>query len=188
VIPVCINRRENIDSEISAIKNYGANFSAINMEDIAAPSCFTIEGTLREQMNIPVFHDDQHGTAIVILAGLINGTKFLGKDLKKAKIVINGAGAAGISFARLAAKYGVEEVVLCDTHGAIYQGRPDDMNPIKEKISLTTNLKKIKGKLPDILPDADVFVGVSVGGALKPEWIKLMAPKPIVFGLANPDP
>lgn len=117
--------------EIEAIKCYGANFAAINMEDIAAPSCFKIEGTLREVMNVPVFHDDQHGTAIIILAGLINAAKVLGKDLKKAKVVINGAGAAGISFARLAAKFGMDEVIICDSHGPIYDGRPDDMNPIK---------------------------------------------------------
>lgn len=158
------------------------------MEDISAPSCFKIEGELRQTMKVPVFHDDQHGTAIIILAGLINSCKVLGKDIKKAKVVINGAGAAGISLAKLLARYGVEEVILCDSHGAIYQGRKDDMNPIKDDISLTTNKKKIQGKLKDVLPGTDIFVGLSVGGVLKPEWVKLMDKKSIIFALANPDP
>lgn len=135
-----------------------------------------------------MFHDDQHGTAIIILAGLINSCKVVGKDIKKTRVVINGAGAAGISFARLLARYGVEDVILCDSKGAIYEGRPNDMNPIKDSIAKTTNLKKVKGTLKDILPGTDIFVGVSVGGVLKPEWIQYMNKKPIVFALANPDP
>ena len=139
-------------------------------------------------MKIPVFHDDQHGAAIIILAGLINATKVVGKDLKKSKVVINGAGAAGISLAKLLAKFGVEDVVLCDSRGAIFEGRKNDMNAIKEAIAKTTNKKKIPGALKDVLPGADIFIGLSIGNVLKPEWIKLMEKKPIVFALANPDP
>lgn len=188
VMPICINKRQDVDEEIRAIKHYGTNYAAINMEDVSAPSCFKIETDLRVLLQKAVFHDDQHGTAIIILAGLMNATQVVKKDLRKCRIVVNGAGAAGISLVRLLGKYGVEDVIMCDTSGAIFEGRKKGMNPVKDQIAALTNKKKIEGTLKDCLASADIFIGLSAGGALKPEWIKLMEKQPIVFALANPDP
>lgn len=188
VMPICVNKRADVEEEIKAIKHYGANYAAVNMEDVSAPNCFKIETDLRKQLHKCVFHDDQHGTAIIIMAGLFNATQVVRKDLKKCRVVVNGAGAAGIAFVKLLQTYGVEDVIMCDTKGAIYEGRQNDMNPVKEEISKLTNKKKTQGTLKDCLTGADIFVGVSAGGALKPEWIKLMEKNPIVFALANPDP
>ncbi|RKI98059.1 NAD-dependent malic enzyme, partial [Butyricicoccus sp. 1XD8-22] len=161
---------------------------AINLEDISAPRCFEIEDRLREECNIPVFHDDQHGTAIVVGAGLINALKFTGKNKDNIKIVINGAGAAGIAILKLLLQLGYKEILMCDSTGIIYEGRPDGMNPIKEKIALSTNPENLRGNLFDALQGADVFIGVSVANLLTEDHIKAMNEDPIVFALANPNP
>lgn len=185
--PICIAERdpERIVDIVAAI---APSFGGINLEDISAPRCFEIEAALKERLDMPVFHDDQHGTAIVVLAGLLNAFKLRGTPLGEAKIVINGAGAAGIATAKLLLVYGVGDIVLCDRHGAIYRDREVGMNRYKMEIARLTNKAGVRGSLADALVGADAFIGLSSPNILTPEMIRTMASRPIVFALANPDP
>ena len=182
---LCVDT-EDPDAFINAVRYLGPTFGGINLEDIKAPECFVIEQRLRELMDIPVFHDDQHGTAIVAVAGLINACHLTGRDLKTTKLVINGAGAASIACAELVKAMGIrpENVILCDTKGVIWRGRQEGMNQWKSAHAVTTSART----LTQALDGADVFFGLSVKGALTPEMIRAMAPKPIIFAMANPDP
>lgn len=184
-IDLCVDT-EDPDAFINAVRYLGPTFGGINLEDIKAPECFVIEQRLRELMDIPVFHDDQHGTAIVAVAGLINACHLTGRDLKTTKLVINGAGAASIACAELVKAMGIrpENVILCDTKGVIWRGRQEGMNQWKSAHAVTTSART----LTQALDGADVFFGLSVKGALTPEMIRAMAPKPIIFAMANPDP
>ncbi len=185
--PIILNTQDT-EEIIKTIQRIADGVGGINLEDISAPRCFEVEDRLSESLDIPVFHDDQHGTAVVTLAGLINALKLASKQIDKIKIVINGSGAAGIAISNLLLYYGAKNIIMCDRKGIIYEGREEDMNEMKNKIALNTNRDKIKGSLKDALIGADVFIGVSVKDALKPEMIKLMADKPIIFAMANPDP
>lgn len=185
--PICLDTQD-VDEIITIVKALSPTFGAINLEDISAPRCFEIEQRLRKECNIPVFHDDQHGTAIVVGAGLINALKIVDKKLSEIKIVINGAGAAGISIVNLLSKIGFENIVLCDSKGIIYKGRPEGMNSVKDKIAEITNLSLAQGSLIDAMSGADVFIGVSVGKILTREMVGCMNKDPIVFALANPTP
>lgn len=185
--PICLSERdpERIVDIIAAIS---PSFGGINLEDISAPRCFEIEAALKERLNLPVFHDDQHGTAIVVLAGLINALKLRGTPLSEVKVVINGAGSAGIAVAKLLLLVGVADVILCDRKGAIYRGRPNGENRIKEGLARLTNKDQVKGDLATAIQGTDVFVGVSAAGALTQDMVRAMAPSPIIFALANPEP
>jgi len=187
--PICLST-QNEDEIVKTVKNISVGFGGINLEDISAPRCFSIEERLKKELDIPVFHDDQHGTAIVVLAALTNALKLAQKNIFEIKIVINGAGAAATACANLLMKAGVlgKNILMLDKTGIIFQGRKKDMNEHKEKIAVVTNSKKIKGDLAEALKGADVFIGVSVGGVLTGEMAKKMADKPIVFAMANPDP
>lgn len=178
------------DSEeiISTVKNISVPFGGINLEDISAPRCFEIETRLRKELDMPVFHDDQHGTAVVVLAALINVSRLLKKDIKKFRIVILGAGAAGMANALMMAAYGIKDIVVCDREGAIYKGRAEGMNPYKIALAKKTNPRKIKGSLSGAMKDANVFVGLAGPNTVRPDDIRIMAKNPIVFVLANPDP
>lgn len=184
--PICLDLSEPQDI-VNTVKAMSPVFGGINLEDIKAPECFEIEEKLKEELDIPVFHDDQHGTAIITLGGLINSAKLVNKDFKKLKVVINGAGAAGISLAEILNFVGVSNIILLDSKGAIYSGR-ENLNKYKKAIAKKTNPKKLKGKLEDVIKDADVFLGVSVANVLKQEMVKSMSDAPIVFAMANPDP
>lgn len=175
------------DEIIRTVKAIAPGFGGINLEDIKAPECFIIEKVLIESLNIPVMHDDQHGTAIVALAGLINATKVVGKRLKKLRIVISGAGAAGTAVAKILVSAGIEDIIVLDRGGTIYNGRPD-LNTHKQELAALTNPRLLAGTLEDALTDADVFIGVSGKGVLTKEHIMRMAAKPIIFALANPIP
>ena len=175
---------EDVDRFIDAVELMEPSFGGINLEDIKAPECFVIEQTLRERMNIPVFHDDQHGTAIISAAGLINAAYITGRDFKDIKLVVNGAGAASISCTELAKALGVRDVIMCDSKGVIYQGRTEGMNQWKSAHAAVTDART----LADAIKGADVFFGLSVAGALTKDMVKSMAPKPIIFAMANPDP
>ncbi|WP_134701978.1 NADP-dependent malic enzyme [Ammoniphilus sp. YIM 78166] len=185
--PLCLNTTD-IERFIDTVKILEPMFGGINLEDIAAPNCFIIEERLKKELNIPIFHDDQHGTAVVTSAGLINALKLVGKKLSEIKIVVNGAGAAGIAITKLLYSLGVRHTILCDTKGAIYEGRPDGMNFIKEEVSKITNQERIQGSLSEVLRGADVFIGVSQPGLLTYDDIQAMAKDPIVFAMANPVP
>lgn len=163
-------------------------FGGINLEDIAAPRCFEVEERLTEALQIPVFHDDQHGTAIVVAAGVLNAVKVVGKELGNLRVVVNGAGASGIAVSRMLLSLGVTDLILCDTAGAIYRGRQRNMNRYKEALAVETNPRGVQGDLAEALVGADLVVGLSQAGAITPEMVKSMAPKPLVFALANPDP
>lgn len=186
-VPICLNTK-NVDEIVQTVKMIAPTFGAINLEDISAPRCFEIEDRLRAECGIPVFHDDQHGTAIVVAAGLMNALKIVNKEVKDMKVVINGAGAAGIAILRILIQMGYTNILMCDTTGIIYQGRPTGMNPIKEGIAHLTNPEQISGNLTDALQGADVFIGVSAANILTEEHIKSMNEDPIVFALANPHP
>ncbi|GAX89467.1 NAD(P)-dependent malic enzyme [Effusibacillus lacus] len=186
-VPICLNTTE-VDRIVETVKLLEPTFGGINLEDIAAPACFAIEERLKKEMNIPVFHDDQHGTAIVTLAGLINALKVVGKSMNEIRVVANGAGAAGIAIIKLLLSMGVRHVVMCDTKGAIYEGRTEGMNPIKELIARNTNHERIAGTLEEVLAGSDVFIGVSVGGAVTQDMVRSMNRDPIIFAMANPDP
>jgi malate dehydrogenase (oxaloacetate-decarboxylating) len=175
------------DEIVRIVKAVAPNFGGINLEDIAAPQCFDIEQRLIEELDIPVMHDDQHGTAIVVLAGMTNAAKVVRKDLKKLRVVISGAGAAGTATASLLAAAGVKDVILLDREGAIYAGRPG-MNSHKKELASFTNPKKVKGTLADAIAGADAFIGLSGRGLLHADHVMSMAPKAIVFALANPIP
>lgn len=186
-VPICLNTK-NVEEIVQTVKMIAPTFGAINLEDISAPRCFEIEDRLRAECGIPVFHDDQHGTAIVVGAGLINAIKIVKKEIPDMKVVINGAGAAGIAILRILIQLGYTNIVMCDTKGIIYTGRPEGMNPIKEGVAHLTNPHNLRGSLTDALVDADVFIGVSIANLLTEEHIKSMAKDPIVFALANPNP
>lgn len=185
--PICLNSKEP-EEIIATVKMLEPSFGGINLEDIAAPNCFYIEKRLKEEMNIPVFHDDQHGTAVIVLAGLINAAKIVGKELKDLSVVFNGSGAAGIAIFKLLHSVGIRKSVLCDRTGAIYQGRKDGMNAIKEEIAAMSNPEKKKGSLAEVIRGADVFIGVSSAKMVTPEMVRSMAQEPIIFALANPEP
>ncbi|MGM0603706.1 MAG: NAD(P)-dependent malic enzyme [Bacillota bacterium] len=184
--PICLDS-EDPEEIINTVKMLEPVFGGINLEDIKAPECFIIEERLKEEMPIPVFHDDQHGTAIITLGALINSLKVVDKKFEDLKVVINGAGAAGISLAGIIMEKGAKNVILLDSRGALYEGR-ENMNEIKEKIAKTTNPNKEKGELGDVIKDADIFLGVSVADVMTEQMVKDMADDPIVFPMANPDP
>lgn len=184
--PICLDTQDE-EEIIKTVKYLAPVFGGINLEDISAPRCFNIEARLKAELNIPVMHDDQHGTATVVLAGLINALKVKGLSKEAAKIVINGAGAAGLAITSLLLGYGFKNIIVCDSQGAIYQGR-ESLNSEKERIAALTNLNHTQGKLSEIIVNADIFIGVSVGGALTAEMVKTMNEHPIIFALANPTP
>ena len=186
-IPLCI-RSKDVDEIVKTVTLLAGSFGGVNLEDISAPRCFEIERRLKESCDIPIFHDDQHGTAVITLAGLTNALKVVGKELGGVRIVISGAGAAAMAIARLLLSAGAKDVTLCDRRGAIYAGRPQGMNPAKEEIAAVTNPGGCKGTLADALRGADVFIGVSAPGLVTPEMVQSMAPGAVVFACANPTP
>lgn len=185
--PLCIKSKD-VDEIVRTIYLISGSFGGINLEDIAAPRCFEIEDRLKELCDIPVFHDDQHGTAVITLAGLINALKVVGKKKEDVRIVVNGAGAAATSITKLLLNYGFADITMCDRTGAIYDGREAGMNPVKEKMAKLTNPQKLQGKLETIVKGADIFIGVSAPGALTTEMVKTMARDAIIFACANPTP
>ena len=185
--PLCI-KSNDVDEIVNTIYMISGSFGGVNLEDISAPRCFEIEKKLKEKCDIPIFHDDQHGTAIITLAGLTNALKVVGKKKEDVHVVMNGAGAAAISIARLLLTAGFKNITLCDRKGAIYEGRPEGMNPVKDEMSKVTNLDKKAGSLADMLVGADVFIGVSAPGTLTPDMVRTMAKDPIIFACANPTP
>jgi malate dehydrogenase (oxaloacetate-decarboxylating) len=185
--PLCIKSKD-VEDIVNTVYLISGSFGGINLEDIAAPRCFEIERRLKEMCDIPIFHDDQHGTAIITLAGLINALKVVGKNAADVKVVMNGSGAAAIACTRLMLDYGFKDVTLIDRTGAIFEGRQAGMNEAKEEIAKITNLKKQEGSLADILKDADIFVGVSAPNVVSTEMVKTMADDAIVFACANPIP
>ena len=185
--PLCI-KSHDVDEIVNTIYLISGSFGGVNLEDISAPRCFEIEKKLKEKCDIPIFHDDQHGTAVITLAGLNNAIKLVGKKKEEVKIVMNGAGAAAISIARLLLKAGYANITLCDRKGAIYEGRQEGMNPVKEEMSKITNKEKKEGSLADMLKGADVFVGVSAPGAVTKEMVETMAKDAVLFACANPVP
>ena len=186
-IPLCI-RSKDVDEIVNTVALLAGSFGGVNLEDIAAPRCFEIEKKLKERCDIPIFHDDQHGTAVITLAGLTNALKVVGKKMDEIKVVINGAGAAAIAIGKLLLSAGVKDLTLCDRSGAVYEGRPKGMNPIKDEIAKVTNLSKKAGSLADMLVGADVFIGVSAPGAVTTEMVKTMNRDAIIFACANPTP
>ncbi|MGC1402828.1 MAG: malic enzyme-like NAD(P)-binding protein [Thermodesulfobacteriota bacterium] len=185
--PICL-ATQVADEIVEIVKRMEATFGGINLEDISAPRCFYIERRLKEELNIPVFHDDQHGTAIVVTAALINALKISNRKLENLQVVVNGAGAAAIAVSKLLLEMGVLQLILCDTRGAIYQGRKEGMNWIKEEMAEQTNPERRKGDLSQVVRGADVFIGLSVAGALTQDMVRSMAKDPIIFALANPMP
>jgi malate dehydrogenase (oxaloacetate-decarboxylating) len=187
--PICLATQDT-EEVIKAVKNIAPAFGGINLEDISAPRCFEIETRLREELDLPVIHDDQHGTAIVVFAGLLNALKIVNKELNKLKIVISGVGAAGVAILRFLVRAGADpaKILVCDSRGLVYEGRKEGMNPIKEEISRLTNPEKLKGGLEKAFPDADLFIGVSVGGIVTEGMIRSMAKDSIVMAMANPIP
>ena len=186
-VPLCLNSR-NVDDICQTVEMLEPGFGGINLEDIKAPECFDIENRLKETMNIPVFHDDQHGTAVVAVSALMNGFKLIGKRFRDAKVVVNGAGAAGMAITRLLQAVGTKHIILCDTKGAIYEGRAEGMNPYKEDIARITNKRKEAGSLVDVIKGADVFIGVSVAKCVTEEMVKSMNKDAIIMAMANPEP
>lgn len=185
--PITLNTT-NIDKIVETVKLLEPNFGGVNLEDISAPNCFIIEERLKKELNIPVFHDDQHGTAVVTSAGLINALKVVNKEISEIKVVINGAGAAGTAITKLLIKLGVAHVIMCDSKGIIYENRPVGMNIYKDEIAKITNKNNTSGSLMDALKGADVFIGVSVAKALSKEMVEVMNDDSIIFALANPTP
>ncbi|MDM5330732.1 malic enzyme-like NAD(P)-binding protein [Neobacillus sp. CF12] len=185
--PICLNTTD-VEKIIETVKLLEPTFGGVNLEDIAAPNCFVIEERLKKETNIPVFHDDQHGTAIVTAAGLVNALKLIGKKITEIKVVANGAGAAGIAIIKLLHSYGVRDIIMCDTKGAIYEGRPNGMNDVKAEVAKFTNRDNLTGSLADVIKGADVFIGVSVAGALTKEMVASMNKDSIIFAMANPNP
>lgn len=184
--PICLDTK-NVDEIVNIVKMISPGIGGINLEDIGAPRCFEIEEKLKKILDIPVFHDDQHGTAIVVLAGLINALKIVNKKIEDLKIIINGAGAAGTAIANLLMAAGAKNIIVCDRTGAIYKDR-EKMNEAKLLLAQTTNLENIKGNLADVLVGADVFIGVSSADAVKPEMVKSMNKDSIILAMANPTP
>ena len=185
-IPLCVKSKD-VDEIVKTVSLISGSFGGINLEDISAPRCFEIERRLKEVCDIPIFHDDQHGTAVVVLAAMMNALKLTGKKISDIRVVTSGAGAAGIAIIKLLIKMGLKDVVLCDRKGAIYKGR-EGLNPEKEEMAAITNQQLRKGTLADVLKGADVFIGVSAPGCVTPEMVKSMAKDPILFPMANPTP
>ncbi len=185
--PLCLATQE-VDELVAAVKELSPALGGINLEDIAAPRCFEVERKLQDLLDIPVFHDDQHGTAVVTLAGLINALKLRGTPLEAVRIVVNGAGAAALACTRLLVDAGARDIVVCDTRGALYRGRKAGMNPYKTEVAVLTNPEKRKGTVEEVIVGADVFLGLSVAGALTPEMVRSMAERPVIFAMANPVP
>ncbi len=187
--PLCIRSKE-VDEIVKTVKLLAGSFGGVNLEDISAPRCFEIEKRLKEdpEVDIPIFHDDQHGTAVITLAGMINALKLTGKHIDDISVVVSGAGAAAIAITKLLISRGLKDVVLCDRRGAVYKGRGQNMNPVKNEIAEITNQQGKKGLLEDVIKGADVFIGVSAPGVLTAEMVKTMAPNPIIFACANPTP
>ena len=184
--PICLNTK-NVEEIVNAVKLIAPGFGGINLEDISAPRCFEIEERLKKELDIPVFHDDQHGTAIVVLASLISSLKIVNKKIDDLKIVINGAGAAGTAISNLLSEAGANNIIVCDRNGVLYKGR-DNMNDAKKLLVQTTNPENIKGSLADALIEADVFIGVSTSDVVKPDMVKTMNKDSILFAMANPTP
>lgn len=185
-VPICI-RSKDVDTIVNTIALTAGSFGGINLEDISAPRCFEIEKRLKECVDIPVFHDDQHGTAVITLAALMNALKVVGKKIEDIRIVTSGAGAAGIAIIKLLMAMGLKNVIMTDRKGAIYEGR-EGLNPIKEEMARVTNQERRKGTLAEVIKGADVFIGVSAPGTLTKEMVRSMAPDPVVFACANPTP
>lgn len=185
--PICLNTKDPHEI-VQTIKNISVAFGGINLEDISAPRCFEIEDRLKEELDIPVFHDDQHGTAVVVLAALINALKIVGKEMEDIKVVVNGIGAAGVACSKIVMAAGVKNLIGCDTSGALYEGRRENMNWVKEWFARHTNPNKEKGTIHDVIKGADVFFGLSVPGVIDENDLKNMAKDAIVFAMANPVP
>ncbi len=186
-IPLCI-RSKDVDEIVNTVTLLAGSFGGVNLEDISAPRCFEIERKLKERCDIPIFHDDQHGTAVITLAGVLNALKLVGKKLPEVRFVINGAGAAATAITKLLMTAGAVDLTLCDRSGAIWKGRPDHMNPAKQEIAELTNPKLRKGSLAEVIRSADVFIGVSAPGVLTTEMVATMEKDAIVFACANPTP
>lgn len=186
-VPIALNTTDT-DDIVNTVKLLEPNYGGINLEDISAPRCFEIEERLKKETKIPVFHDDQHGTAIVTVAGMINALRIVDKDLSDIKVVLNGAGAAGMAIVKLLYSYGVRDMIMCDSKGAIFEDRAFGMNDTKAYVAKWTNREKIEGSLNDVIRDADVFIGVSVADLLTKEMVESMADDPIIFAMANPNP
>ncbi len=186
-IPLCVASKD-VDEIVNTVALLEGSFGGVNLEDIAAPRCFEIERKLKERCSIPIFHDDQHGTAVITLAGLTNALKLVGKQLPQVRIVVNGAGAAATAITKLLISAGAVDVTLCDRSGAIFDGRTDHMNPAKQEIAQLTNPHKRQGKLADVVQGADVFIGVSAPGVLTTDMVKTMNRDAIIFACANPTP
>jgi malate dehydrogenase (oxaloacetate-decarboxylating) len=184
--PLCIRSHE-VDTIVNTIKLLAGSFGGINLEDISAPRCFEIERRLKQECDIPIFHDDQHGTAVVVLAAMINALKIIGKDIAGIEVIVNGSGAAGIAITKLLMSMGLKKVILCDTRGAIYKGRPG-LNAEKELMAEISNLEMKKGTLKEVIRGADVFIGVSAPGTVDQDMVKSMAKDPLIFAMANPIP
>jgi malate dehydrogenase (oxaloacetate-decarboxylating) len=184
--PLCIRSKE-VDAIVNTVKLLAGSFGGVNLEDISAPRCFEIERRLKQQCDIPIFHDDQHGTAVVVLAALFNALRVVKKKIDDIEVVVNGSGAAGIAVTKLLMSMGLKKVILCDTKGAIYEGR-DNLNAEKAVMAKLSNLQKKQGRLPEVIAGADVFIGVSAPNMVTPEMVRSMAPDPIIFAMANPVP
>ena len=185
-IPICLSTQDP-DEIVEIVKKLEPNFGGINLEDITAPACFLIEERLKAETEMAIFHDDQHGTAVVAMAGLLNALRMVGKKPSEVKVVINGAGAAGTAIAKILIDFGVEEIVVCDRAGIINKNRPG-LNPFKKELATITNKKGLTGGLAEALVGADVFIGVSVANVVSPQMVRSMAKKPVIFALANPEP
>lgn len=185
-IPLCI-RSKDVDDIVNTVTLLAGSFGGVNLEDISAPRCFEIEKKLKERCDIPIFHDDQHGTAVVTLAAMINALKVTGKKIEEISVVTSGAGAAGVAIIKLLMAMGLKDVVMCDRHGAIYEGR-DNLNAEKVEMAAISNRLMKKGSLEEVIKGADVFIGVSAPGTVTPAMVKSMAPNPILFPMANPTP
>ncbi|MBQ3585533.1 MAG: NAD-dependent malic enzyme [Synergistaceae bacterium] len=185
--PLCVKTKD-VDEFVETVYNISGSFGGINLEDIAAPRCFEIERKLKEKCDIPIFHDDQHGTAVITLAGLINALKVVGKDIGKIKVAVNGAGAAAIAITKLLISAGLKNVTLCDRTGIVYKGREKGMNWIKSEMAEITNPEGLKGSLADAMKGADVFIGVSAPNSVTQDMVRSMAKDPILFACANPTP
>ncbi len=185
-VPLCV-RSKNVDEIVRTVELLAGSFGGVNLEDISAPRCFEIERRLKEVCDIPIFHDDQHGTAVITLAGMMNALKLVGKRLEDVRIVTSGAGAAGIAIIRLLMAVGLKDVIMCDRQGAIYEGR-DGLNPIKQEMAKTTNPERCAGSMAEVIKGADVFIGVSAPGTLTGDMVRSMAKDAVVFACANPTP
>ena len=185
--PLCI-KSQNVDTIVETIYQISGSFGGVNLEDISAPRCFEIEEKLKKRCDIPIFHDDQHGTAVITLAGIINALKVVNKNITDVKTVINGAGAAAIAITKLLLSYGMKDITLCDRNGSIYENRIEGMNRYKTELSKITNKDNIKGDLSEVIKNADIFIGVSAPGTVSEKMVKTMAKNPIIFACANPTP